>query len=178
MKNGKLTIEIRQRSTSDDEWVKAVLKKYWYSTRIISKGRIHEADKLPGFIAQQNNIRVGLILYEIIGNECEIVSLNSFTELAGVGSQLIEIVRSTAAKAQCRRVWLITTNDNTHALRFYQERGFVLSAIHLNAIRESRRLKPELPIIGHDSIPIRDEIELEFLLQKCADQDSRGNPRT
>ena len=71
MKNGKLTIEIRQRSTSDDEWVKAVLKKYWYSTRIISKGRIHEADKLPGFIAQQNNIRVGLILYEIIGNECE-----------------------------------------------------------------------------------------------------------
>jgi len=157
-------IEIRPRGSDDEVWVQDVLKKYWYSTRIISRGKIHEADKLSGFIAYDGNVRVGLVLYKVTGNECEIVSLNSFTELAGVGSQLVDAVKSAAAKAQCRRVWLVTTNDNTHALRFYQRKGFVLSALHLNAIQESRKLKPEIPIIGHDGIPIRDEIELEMLL--------------
>jgi len=157
-------IEIRQRGSDDEVWVQDVLKKYWYSTRIISRGKIHEADKLSGFIAYDGNVRVGLVMYKVTGNECEIVSLNSFTELAGVGSYLVDAVKSAAAKAQCSRIWLVTTNDNTHALRFYQRKGFVLSALHLNAIQESRKLKPEIPIIGHDGIPIRDEIELEMLL--------------
>jgi len=165
MKNERLVIEIHQRGPKDDAWIQDVLKKYWYSTRIVSRGKIHEADKLPGFIAREGNVRVGLMLYEIVGNECEIVSLNSFTELAGVGSQLIDAVKSVANDAQCSRVWLVTTNDNTHALRFYQRKGFVLSALHLSAIQESRKLKPEIPIVGYDGIPMRDEIELEMLLK-------------
>jgi len=158
-------IEIRQRGANDDEWVQDVLKKYWYSTKIVSKGRVHEADKLPGFIAQQGDVRIGLVLYETVQNECEIVSLNSLTELAGVGSLLVDAVKSTAAGVQCRRLWLVTTNDNMQALRFYQRKGFVLSALHLNVVQQSRKLKPEIPVTGHDGIPIRDEIELEILLQ-------------
>jgi len=165
MKNEKLLLEIRQRVANDNEWVRDVLKKYWYSTRIISRGRVLEADKMPGFIAQHGDVCVGLVLYEIVGNECEIVSLNSLTELTGVGSLLLDAIKSTAAEAQCRRVWLVTTNDNTLALRFYQQRGFTLSALHLNVIQQSRKIKPEIPFIGHDGIPIRDEIELEMLLQ-------------
>lgn len=61
-------------------------------------------------------------------------------------------------------MWLITTNDNTVALRFYQKRGFVLAAIHRNALEESRRLKPSIPLVGIDGIPIRDETELEKFL--------------
>jgi ribosomal protein S18 acetylase RimI-like enzyme len=72
---------------------------------------------------------------------------------------------SNAAKTQgCHRLWLITTNDNTHALRFYQRRGFRIVAIHVGAIDESRRLKPEISAVGLDGIPIRDEIELEIAL--------------
>ena len=160
----KLGVEIRQRGPDDDGWVPDVLKKYWYSTRIISKGRVHDADQLPGFIARQDDVRVGLVLYEIVGNDCEIVSLNSFTELLSVGSLLVDAVKSAATEAQCKRIWLITTNDNTHALKFYQRKGFVLSAFYLNAIEQTRKLKPEIPITGHDNIPIRDEIELEMLL--------------
>ena len=161
----KLAIEVRQRGPDDDDWVQDVLKKHWYSTRIISKGRVHDADQLPGFIARQNDARVGLVLYEIAGNECEIVSLNSFTELFGVGSLLVDAVKSAATEANCKRIWLITTNDNTQALGFYQRKGFVLSAFYPNAIQQSRKLKPEIPITGHDNIPIRDEIELEISLQ-------------
>ena len=69
-----------------------------------------------------------------------------------------------ARRQGCRRLWLITTNDNTHALRFYQRRGLQLAALHRNAIEESRRLKPEIPQHGADGIPLRDELELELVL--------------
>ena len=165
MENEKSMIEIRQRGANDDEWVENIVKKYWYSTKIISKGVVHEADKLPGFIAHQGDVRVGLVLYEIVRNECEIVSLSSLAELTGVGSLLVDAIKSTAMEAHCRRIWLVTTNDNMQALRFYQLKGFILSALHLNAVQQSRKLKPEIPVTGQDGIPIRDEIELEIPLQ-------------
>jgi hypothetical protein len=59
---------------------------------------------------------------------------------------------------------LITTNDNTAALRFWQKRGFKLLRVHRNAVEKSRKLKPEIPLTGNDGIPIRDEIELEMML--------------
>ena len=68
------------------------------------------------------------------------------------------------ATAGCRRVWLITTNDNLRALRFYQRRGFRLVAVHPNALARSRELKPSIPEIGLDGIPLRDELELELTL--------------
>jgi hypothetical protein len=51
-----------------------------------------------------------------------------------------------------------------NALRFYQKRGFVLVAIHRDALDISRKLKPEISLIGNDGIPLRDEIELEMML--------------
>lgn len=33
-----------------------------------------------------------------------------------------------------------------------------------NALDISRKLKPEIPLIGEDTIPLRHEIELELLL--------------
>ena len=74
------------------------------------------------------------------------------------------MVRAAAVAAGCRRLWLITTNDNLPALRFYQRRGFVLAALHRDAIAASRRLKPQIPLLGLDNIPIRDELELEMAL--------------
>ncbi len=107
---------------------------------------------------------VGLITYQIIDQECEIITLDSFCEGLGIGSALIDTVLQVAVQTGCYRLWLITTNDNLSALRFYQKRGFHLAALHPNAIEHSRKLKPQIPQIGHDGIPIRDEIELEMLL--------------
>jgi ribosomal protein S18 acetylase RimI-like enzyme len=82
----------------------------------------------------------------------------------GVGTALIAAVRTIAVRSKCRRVWVITTNDNLHALRFYQRKGFSLVALHPKALDQSRKLKPEIPLIGLDGIPLRDELELEMLL--------------
>ena len=59
-----------------------------------------------------------------------------------LGTRLIEAARQAAAQNQCRRLWLGTTNDNIHALGFYQKRGFVLCAVRLNVF-EKHRLRQE-----------------------------------
>src|SRR5438552_12334180 len=70
-----------------------------------------------------------------------------------------------AVAAGCRRVWLVTTNDNAHAIAFYQRRGWDWVGFHRDAITEARRsLKPEIPERGEGGVPIRHEIELEILL--------------
>jgi ribosomal protein S18 acetylase RimI-like enzyme len=155
---------IRQIEPNDSPWVSEVLRGHWGSTDIFSRGRHHHADQLPGFIATGSAGNVGVVTYFVDGSECEIVTLNSTAEGRGVGSALLKAVESVARQSACTRLRVVTTNDNLKALRFYQKRGFVLVALHRNAVERTRKLKPEIPATGSDGIPIRDELELEFVL--------------
>lgn len=152
---------IRTKTKADKAWSVDLLTAHWGSPQVVSRGRVHVADALPGLIAEFEAQRVGLLTYQLDGDGCEVVSLNSLLEKRGVATALLEAVTEVAAQAGCRRVWLVTTNDNLPALRFYQKRGFRLSALHPDAMRKSRELKPEIPERGLADIPIRDEIELE-----------------
>ena len=153
-------LSIRPLEERDRQWLTDMLTEQWGAVRVVSRGKMHYPDQLPGFIIKG----MGVLTYHIENDECEAVTLNSLVEGRGVGAALIVAARSKAREAGCKRLWLITTNDNTHALRFYQKQGFQLAALRKNAIAESRRLKPEIPEIGFDGIPIRDEIELEIML--------------
>ncbi|NQT84768.1 GNAT family N-acetyltransferase [bacterium] len=158
------TFEIRPLNEGDHDAVARLLEGHWCSTKIVTRGRIHYADRLPGFIAVQEDELIGLVTYRIEGGECEIVTMNSLVNGIGIGSALVNAVKGVAASAKCKRLWLIMTNDNTAALHFYQKRGFFLVAVYRNALEQSRKLKPEIPFVGMDRIPIRDEIELELPL--------------
>jgi len=118
-------------------------------------------DEVDGFVYDD---WTGVVTFIIKGQECEITSLNSLLEGKGIGIALIDEVLREAKEMKCRRVFLITSNDNLHALGFYQRRGFELVAVHRGAINESRKIKPTIPLIGENNIPLRDEIELEILL--------------
>jgi GNAT superfamily N-acetyltransferase len=157
-------IRIHPLRPDDAPWVRTLLIERWSATRIASRGRLMPADELPGFIAHDADERIGLATYHIEADECELVSLDSLRENVGVGTRLVAAVADAARQAGCRRLWLITSNDNLRALGFYQKRGLELVAIHRNALAESRRLKPSIPLIGMDNIPLRDEIELELRL--------------
>jgi RimJ/RimL family protein N-acetyltransferase len=102
----------------------------------------------------------GLLTYSIDGRDCEIVTLNSVVGGKGAGGALVDEVRSRAIEAGCRRIWLVTTNDNLRALRFYQKRGSEMATVRRWAVDRLRALKPEIPLVRNDGIPIRDEIEL------------------
>ena len=105
---------------------------------------------------------VALLTYNIEGTECEITTLDSKVKGDGVGSAVVDALLSAMKESKIMRIWLITTNDNLDALRFWQKRGFVLTRVHRDAITDARRIKPQIPITGHYGIPIRDEIELEY----------------
>jgi GNAT superfamily N-acetyltransferase len=158
------TFQIRPTAKEDKPWITSVLTGKWGSSRSVSRGHIYQADELPGFVAVQKEKQVGLITYRIDGNECEITTMNSLIERKGIGTALLDAVKNVAVKAGCKRIWLVTTNDNTEALRFWQKRGFNFKAVYPNAVEKSRKLKPEIALFGDHGIPIRDEIELEMML--------------
>lgn len=149
----------------DRAWVTSLVKERWGADMVVVHGTIYYPSALPGYIAWQSEDRIGLITYNLAGGACEIVTLDSLRPRSGIGTALIQAVRQTAEAAGCCRLWVITTNDNLEALRFYQTRGFVLIAVHPNALERSRRIKPEIPLIGKHGIPLRDEIELEMFLE-------------
>lgn len=141
----------------------AFISEHW-GLPIVSRGIAHPAHEYPGFIAWKSGRIAGLITYHIAGDQCEITTLDSIMEGLGIGTALIQQVSEAARAAGSRRLWLITTNDNVNALRFYQKRHFELVAVHRRAIEQSRQIKPSIPPLGFDGIPIRDEIELEIRL--------------
>ncbi|OFW60084.1 MAG: hypothetical protein A2133_10415 [Actinobacteria bacterium RBG_16_64_13] len=141
--------------------------RHWGGTDyIVSRGRVIYAAELPGFCAKTaDGETLGLATFEVTGEECQLVTLHALTRFAGIGTGLLTAVRDAAAAAGCRRLWLITTNDNVDALRFYQRRDFELVAIHRDLREVARRLKPSIPLVGEYGIPLRDEIELEMSLR-------------
>ncbi len=160
-----MKIKIRKIKTDDLEWIKNLFIKRWGGDFIVTKGKIHRPEYLDGFIAKVKDKKVGLITFRNTGKELEIISLDSLLERKGVGSNLVKRVKNLAKKKKIKRIWLITTNDNIDALKFWQKRGFHLLKIYPSAIdRINRKIKPQIPKIGAFGIPIRDEIELEIEL--------------
>jgi GNAT superfamily N-acetyltransferase len=92
-------------------------------------------------------------------------SARAAERLRGVGTALLRAVEEVAARSGCSSLWLVTTNDNLDALRFYQRRGFRLTELHAGAVDDSHaRLKPEIPRAGSFGIDLRDELVLKKYL--------------
>ncbi|WP_436864075.1 GNAT family N-acetyltransferase [Bacillus fungorum] len=157
-------VHIQKITPAMKETIRMFMYENWGSSLMVSRGKGHKLEELPGFIALSEDRVIGIITYEVIGKTCEIVSLDSFEERKGIGTKLVDCVLQVAEEEQCRQVWLITTNDNTNALRFYQKRNFVMTNLYVNAVEEAREIKKEIPRVGYDNIPILHEIQLGYRL--------------
>ncbi len=157
-------VTLRPIDREDRNWIAEFLDEHWGSTRVVSRGQAYLAHLLPGFVALMEDERIGLVTYRLDGEDCELMTINSLQEGQGVGTALMEAVIAAATEEGCKRLWLITTNDNMKALKFYQKRGLHLVAVYPGALDESRKIKPEIPLFGQDGIPLRDELELEIEL--------------
>lgn len=157
-----VSIEIHPLQETDRRWAREFLEEEAGGARVVSRGRLHQADQLPGFVAVDAGVRLGLLTYRIDAGELEVVALYVRQRRRGVGRQLLESARQVAKGEGCRRLWLITTNDNDPAIAFYLSTGSRQVAVHRGALAESRKLKPEIPLIGLNGKPIEDEIEFEI----------------
>jgi len=160
-----MEFEIRQAFPHERPQIEDMLCSRWYDKMVVVHDSVYYPARLPAFVAVDHMDIIGIATYLIRGAACEIVSLDSFREGIGIGSALVGAVRQEAVQNGCKRLWLVTTNDNLHALGFYQKRGFHLVKIDRLAVERSRQVKPSIPLLGEHGIPIRDEIELEIVLE-------------
>lgn len=153
---------IRSLTPADRVWMRRFFQEHWGGETIVVHGTVYHPMDLPGFVAEAAGCVLGLVTYTLHGKMCEIVSLDSVRRSEGIGTALLAQVRQMAEAEGCRRLWLVTSNDNLNALRFYQRRGFLLVAVHPDAVTAARLLKPTIPLVGDFGIPLRDELELEI----------------
>jgi ribosomal protein S18 acetylase RimI-like enzyme len=158
-------VDIRPLSEADHDWVEGLIRERWGDEIVVGRGKIWKPAELPGFAAFDGDRCVGLVTYELDGEACEIVSIDALKEGEGIGTKLLEAVVSAARAARCRRVQLLTTNNNLRALAFYQKRGFRLVGLVPGAIDAERKRKPSIPEVDSAGLPIRDELHLELPLE-------------
>ncbi len=152
---------IREYEESDRAWAEAFMNDEFGGALQARRGELIDVLALPGFVAERNGRPVGVVTYRRENNDCELAFIAALDRHEGIGTALLHALLE--AVAGCDRIWLVTTNDNLEALRFYQRRGFVLSALRPGAVADSRqRLKPQISDVGDFGIPLRDELELEL----------------
>jgi GNAT superfamily N-acetyltransferase len=166
---------VRAIIEADRPTLAAFVRDRWGSERMAVRGRLVHPAELEGFVAEARGALVGFAAYELRGDVTELMLLDVVGMGAGVGTALVQAVVDAAREAGSRCLVVVTTNDNVDALRFYQRRGFRLSALRPGAVDEARRtLKPEIPGIGDSGIPIRDELELVMDLMTDGQADGNG----
>ena len=155
-------MECRRINSQNRNLINAFIEQHWYTTTMIIRGKEIDMTKTEGFYFSEGENIVGLITYIVYDNILEITSLDSLQENQGIGSKLVEVVIHEAKERKYQKIVLVTTNDNINAIKFYQKRGFDMVHLFHNALDVSRKLKPEIPLIGENSIPLRHEIEFEL----------------
>lgn len=158
-------ITIHKVTKKDVPWITEVFQTQWSGNFIVSRGKKYFPQDLDGFIAHRKEEKVGLLTFRNDGDTIELSSLDSFCENQGIGTALITALITYARDRNKRRVWVITTNNNAHAIRFYEHRGFKKVRVYKNAIVESRKIKPSIPLVDEHNVPIRDEIEFEYQIR-------------
>jgi hypothetical protein len=110
-----------------------------------------------GLIAADDDRPLGVILWRgDPDGSTELTYLWAFEPGEGIGGHLVSEMFDRVGFP----VWVVTTNDNVGALRFYQRLGFRLRELRAGAVERARAdLKPSIPLEA-DGIPIRDELEL------------------
>jgi len=138
------------------------MAEHWGAAAGAVRGALFYPHELPGFVAEENETVVGVATYrQLDPSTCELATLNSLQSGIGIGGALVRAVVDAAKMLGCTRLLVVTTNDNLHALGFYQRQGFVLHEVRIGAVNTARRtLKATIPLVADNGIPIRDEIEL------------------
>jgi ribosomal protein S18 acetylase RimI-like enzyme len=145
---------------SERDWAERELVAAFGGRIQVRRGAAVDVLALPGLVAERDGERIGLALYDPgdPAGEAELAALVTLVRGAGAGSALVEALRE---RLPDRPIWVVTTNDNVDALRFYQRSGFRLRALRAGAVDETRRtLKPQIPATGAYGLPVRDELEL------------------
>jgi GNAT superfamily N-acetyltransferase len=169
-------ISVRAAGTADAPALSELFVSSWGGPIVVGHGTAYDLTALPALITLgPSGELTGALTYHVDTTGLEVVSLDADPPGQGTGTALLAAAVEIARAAGKRRLWLITTNDNLDALRFYQRRGLRIIGVSPGAVDRGRVLKPGIPMVGAYGIPLRDELTLELVLGP--DRDRRLPPR-
>ena len=145
--------------------VNEFLKEHWYATTMVLRGEILDMTRAEGFFLEEEGAILALLTYRFDGKIFEILSLDSLRENEGTGTRMVDEALRRARALGAEKMVVLTSNDNMRAMGFYQKRGFDLVKLYRNGLDAARRLKPDIPMVGRDNIPLRHELEFELMLE-------------
>lgn len=157
-------LKIRPANINDSKWLKELIEKDWGGLPLVIRGKKYYPDQLAGIVGEYDLSVAGFLFYEIQDYDCEIIIFEVFDKFKGTGTLLLNKLKEIVKAKHCKRIYLMTTNDNLEALRFYQRRGFTICGIHIDSVQASRKIKPTIGMVGDYGIPVRDEIDLQLIL--------------
>jgi ribosomal protein S18 acetylase RimI-like enzyme len=152
---------VRPLAAADQSWKLTTLERGWGATSVARLGELVDAAPLPGFVAVEGDVGVGLLTYVERSDGIEVATIQSLTPGRGVGRALMDATFDRAVAEGASRLWLITTNDNVRAIAFYRRWGMDLVRVIRDGVDASRRVKPSIPRIGSTGTPLRHELEFQ-----------------
>jgi ribosomal protein S18 acetylase RimI-like enzyme len=132
------------------------------------RGELIDVLDAQGLVAQRGSEHLGLVTWRPEAErsaEIACLAVASAARRRGIGRALLTAAADALRGRGVGRIWLVTTNDNLAALALYAQAGYRLAVVRPGAIDELRRtIKPSIPEVASNGIPIHDELELELLL--------------
>jgi len=170
-------VDPRVRAAVPADEAGAWVGERWGGETMAVHGRLYDLAGLDALVAATEDGLVGVLTYVVEDDALEIVSCDADPAGRGVGRALAGAAVALARQGSLRRVWATTTNDNLAALGFWQAVGFHLCALRPGVVADARRLKPTIPERGQRGLPIRDEIDVEMVLDGTGTADRLASPR-
>lgn len=156
-----LTEDVRELTYRERSWLREVHTERWGTTEVVGRGVVHDVVDLPALVCERDGERIGLCTFRPYpGGVTQVVSLDAFERGVGVGAALTAGLRELARRSAWSRLWLVTTNDNTPALRAFQRLGWEPVAPHRGSVDDVRRTEPSIPDVGEDGSQAELELEL------------------
>jgi GNAT superfamily N-acetyltransferase len=159
MRHPKINFAIRP--ITDRAFLEELLRLRWSGGALLLHDKMVSPADVEALAAYDGDRLAGVATWRLEGNVLYMFTLNNITEQRGVGVTLLGAMMQLARDKKAPLIRVIVTNDNLKALGFYQRRGFRIIAVYPGAVDTIRAANPNVPMMGADRIPIRDEIELE-----------------
>jgi GNAT superfamily N-acetyltransferase len=154
--------EFEIRPITDRAFLDELLRLRWSGGALMLRGKLVHPKDVEALAAYHDGRLAGVATWRLEGPVIYLATLNNITEQRGVGVALLDAMMKLGREKGSALLRVIVTNDNLNALGFYQRRGFRIVAAHPGAIDTIRTLLPNIPTMGANRIPMRDEIELEI----------------
>jgi 2-oxo-4-hydroxy-4-carboxy--5-ureidoimidazoline (OHCU) decarboxylase/N-acetylglutamate synthase-like GNAT family acetyltransferase len=158
-------LDVRDFEPADHDWARRLIGDHQGGDhRVARLGELLDPTEQEGIVAELDGRPVALLTVHETDRGLEVLTLHSEVGGVGAGTRLLETALRVAEASHAPRLWLVTTNDNLDAIRWYLRRGLTVARVHAGAVDADRAaIKPTIPTTNPDNgLPIRDLIELEL----------------